>query len=346
MTTTEVIDQETGEVAQSPLKRGELVGTQGLRNLQAKRGPSDIAVSSNRGGVRFTSAQQMIDMAMLLSTADKAVPKHLRANPGACLRIVMQADEWGFSPFAVADQSYEVNDRIAYQSQMLHAVIERHAPLRERLSFRYVGEGTDLTCTVIGHLLGEEKPREWESPKIKDIKVKNSPMWTADPRKQLFYYASRDWARIYCPDVLLGVYSRDEIGEDYRSERIRDAEASGTLADRLPKDHDGFDSDGIATQLRSTIGAPAEPAGEVSGKADDTAAQTETTSGEPALVGEPTNEAEYIVHFGRWLAKMPNRDEAMARWDGDRELRADCKMTVKGRKILEKELAAKFAVQS
>jgi hypothetical protein len=32
--------------------------------------------------------------------------------------------------------------------------------------------------------------RTYTSPMIKDIKVKNSPLWTADPDQQLFYFAS------------------------------------------------------------------------------------------------------------------------------------------------------------
>jgi hypothetical protein len=33
------------------------------------------------------------------------------------------------------------------------------------------------------------------------------------PRQQLAYLAVKRWARLYCPDVILGVYTADEIDE-------------------------------------------------------------------------------------------------------------------------------------
>ena len=41
--------------------------------------------------------------------------------------------------------------------------------------------------------------------------MRNSPLWTADPRQQLAYLAAKRWARLYCPDVVLGLYSEDEL---------------------------------------------------------------------------------------------------------------------------------------
>ncbi len=38
------------------------------------------------------------------------------------------------------------------------------------------------------------------------------------PRQQLAYLAVKRWARLYCPDVILGVYTADEIDE--REERV------------------------------------------------------------------------------------------------------------------------------
>lgn len=172
-----------------------------------------VTVSHSAGGVSFASAMEVMEFAKLMSVSSTAVPKHLRNNPGACLRIVFQAIEWRMSPYAVADKSYEVNDRIAYESQLVHAVIEARAPLRERLDCEYDGEAADRTCTVTGKFM-DGTERKYTSPKIKEIRVKNSPLWQADPDQQLFYYSSRSWARKWCPDVLMGIYSREELREE------------------------------------------------------------------------------------------------------------------------------------
>ena len=190
--------------------RGDLA-RMGLDALDPQKAGA-VTVSHSAGGVSFASAMEVMEFAKLMSVSATAVPKHLRNNPGACLRIVFQAIEWRMSPYAVADKSYEVNDRIAYESQLIHAVIEARAPLLGRLECDYEGSGPERACVVTGVFNGGET-REYKSPKIKDIRVKNSPLWVADPDQQLWYYASRSWARKWCPDVLMGIYSREELRE-------------------------------------------------------------------------------------------------------------------------------------
>lgn len=194
-----------------------------------------VAVSDAVGGVMFKDMMQVMEFAKMMSVAAKAVPKHLRANPGACLAICVQALEWHMSPFSVANKSYEVNDRIGYEAQLIMTVINARAPLQKRLRFTYSGEGTAMSCTVSGLLKGEVEPLEYTSPKISEIKVKNSPLWTSDPRQQLSYYSARNWARRHCPEVILGIYAEDELRDaEIGAENARDVtpESSG-LKERL-----------------------------------------------------------------------------------------------------------------
>jgi hypothetical protein len=44
-------------------------------------------------------------------------------------------------------------------------------------------------------------------------RTRNSTLWTEDPKQQIAYLAERRWARLYAPDVLLGVYTPDELAE-------------------------------------------------------------------------------------------------------------------------------------
>jgi len=182
------------------------------------RGAANNLVIGGAAGVQFNDMLQVMEFAKMMSTAGQAIQPYLRENPGACLAVTVQAVEWGMSPFAVANKVYFVNDRIGYESQLVHALVETRAPLerlpsgdKRRLNVRYVGEGPEMYAVVYGILRGEDEPREYETPRIKDIKVKNSPLWTSDPKQQLFYYASRGWARRFVPDILLGIYTPDEI---------------------------------------------------------------------------------------------------------------------------------------
>lgn len=191
-----------------------------------------MGVSRAAGGITFTSAVEVMEFAKLMALDEKGAP-HLYKNVGTCLRITFQAIEWGMSPFAVADKSYEVNKRVAYESQLIHAVIESRAPLKKRLRAEYIGEGPTRQCKVWGTFIGEDEPHEYTSPMFKDIKVKNSPLWASDPDQQLFYYASRSWARKWAPDVLMGIYTKDELQQHPNAGRDEEEPSGSNLQRRM-----------------------------------------------------------------------------------------------------------------
>jgi hypothetical protein len=174
----------------------------------------------SRNVIEIDTVDQAMEVAKMMAIAKQAVPKHLRNEPGMCLAVILQAKEWEMAPYAVARKSYVVNDTLAYESQLIHAVIEARAPIKTRLNCRYEGEGPTRKCIVVGTFKGDTEPREYVSPQIKDIKVKNSPLWISDPDQQLFYYSSRAWCRKWCPDVLLGVYAPDEVALGSENARV------------------------------------------------------------------------------------------------------------------------------
>ncbi len=61
-----------------------------------------------------------------------------------------------------------------------------------------------------GTLKGEEEPRELELF-LTQAQVRNSTLWASDPKQQLAYLAIKRWARLYTPDVIMGVYTPDEL---------------------------------------------------------------------------------------------------------------------------------------
>jgi hypothetical protein len=346
---------QTETVETEILRRADMAKPGALTKFQERGevGRVDISVGAMRGGVRFENMLQVMEFSKMMALSDIAVPAHLRGNPGACLAVTIQADEWGFSPFAVANKSFSVNNRLAYESQLIHAVIERRAPMDGRLRPEWVGDGPTRKCIIVGRLINEKDPFVWESPEIDKIKIKNSPEWTNNPDKQLFYHASRDWARIYVPDVLLGVYTRDELdNSEFGPNRARDVTASG-LVDRLPEARiGGYDADGIARTLREAAGSPNPEAGaetpaerNASPEASQEVPVVEKKADgkEPShSTSEPSDRDGYTAWAEGWIGRYEDESNAMARWDGERELRAACKVTVAERKRLEKKLKEKF----
>ncbi|VIO80074.1 recombinase RecT [Bradyrhizobium ivorense] len=209
------------------------------------------------GGVDYTNLRDLVDAAKLLSASGPYLPPFMQGNVGACFANCMRAQELGVSPLALAKWTYVVVqyvngqkvEQIAYESQMFHAVVEARAPITTRLQVAYEGEGDNRRCRVWATFKGEKEPRYFPPldaapdqftlgklrPGRNDSgKIKGSPLWDIKPDLQLFYNMSRDWARMYCPDVISGMYGRDEMedaGFTVASETARDV--SPRLAERL-----------------------------------------------------------------------------------------------------------------
>lgn len=179
-----------------------------------------VALASGSTGTKLApeSLGDVMRLGEIMAQSDIALPKHLRGNVGACVAVAMQALEWGMNVFQVGAKSYSVNGMIAYEAQLIAAVVNTRSGIQGRLKYRYEGSGDSLTCTVTGILDGEEF--SYTSPAFGKITTKNSPLWKSDPQQQLGYFAARSWARRYVPEVLLGVYDREEIQHsEVRQER-------------------------------------------------------------------------------------------------------------------------------
>ena len=161
---------------------------------------------SMSGGAVFQNSQQVMEFAKMMAMGGISVPKHLRGAPGACLAVIWQALEWGMSPFAVANKSYSVNDRLSYEAGIVHALAIKRAPFKGRPNFEFIGDGEKRKVRVWVELKDEPgKVLDYTSPEIGKIHPKNSPLWKTDPDQQLTYYGVRSLVKRHFPDVLHGV---------------------------------------------------------------------------------------------------------------------------------------------
>lgn len=165
---------------------------------------------------------RMIKTAEIMATGKTTVPQHLRGSLGDCMAIVIQAAQWDMNPFSVAQKTHLVNGALGYEAQLVNAVIITRAPIASRPKIKWEGDWLNvngkteksdkLAVTVSAIFIGEAEPTTLRVS-MSQIGVRNSPLWESDPRQQLAYLAIKRWARLYCPDVLLGVYSADELAD-------------------------------------------------------------------------------------------------------------------------------------
>lgn len=192
------------------------------------------------------SLDKMMRLADVMATGRATLPKHFNGNSADCLAVVMQAMQWKMNPFAVAQKTHLVNGVLGYEAQLVNAVITTCAPVVDRLHYEWYGDWDKvigkfvikngdkgeyrqpgwkladeegLGVKVWATFRGEDEPRVLELL-LAQARTRNSTLWADDPRQQLAYLATKRWSRLYCPDVILGVYSPDELEES--SPRFRD----------------------------------------------------------------------------------------------------------------------------
>ncbi|EMG6470728.1 recombinase RecT [Klebsiella oxytoca] len=225
----------------------------------------------------------------VMANSGNFVPEHYRGKPDACMAVVMQAARWGMDPFAVAQKTFIVGNSgvLGYEAQLVNAVINTMAPTKDRIHFEWFGEWENIVGRFIektssqnkkyiapgwnlkdeagvgvrawATLKGESEPRELVLM-LSQAQVRNSTLWATDPRQQLAYLAVKRWARLYCPDVILGVYTADEIDE--REEKvINPAQAEKITLDEITSSAGASASvqdsavnvDSVADELRNRI---------------------------------------------------------------------------------------------
>jgi len=190
---------------------------------------------------------KMMRVAEIMATSKVTIPLHLQKSPGDCLAVVMQATTWGMNPFSVAQKTYQIGGRLGYESQLVSAVINNSGAVKDRFHFEWFGpwekiigkfktvesktkkddngnakkyivpdwdtkDEAGLGIKVWATIKGETEPRVL-TLLMTQARTRNSTLWTEDPKQQIAYLAQSRWSRLYTPDVILGVYTPDELEE-------------------------------------------------------------------------------------------------------------------------------------
>lgn len=164
-----------------------------------------------------TNLKEAIDFAHLMAGGIGVRP-WMRNQPSACLMVLQQAMRWGMDPYAISQKCYYQNETLCFEAQLVNAVVNTAGVLDGRLKVEWTGDANGqrnaetLVCRVSGRLKGSEQLFTLEQP-LKDVKTRNSPLWQVNPKQQLAYFTTRAWARLYIPEVLMGVYTPDEVEE-------------------------------------------------------------------------------------------------------------------------------------
>lgn len=158
----------------------------------------------------LSTLEEAVNFAGQMAKAN-LLPAHLKGSPADCLRVVMQAARWQMDPFSVADKTSVISGKLMYEGQLVSAVVNARGNLSKRLDYQFEGEGDKRVLTVTGTLKGETEPRTITLDVPMARRINKNGQMSQNPDQQMCYIGARMWARRHTSELMLGVYTPDEV---------------------------------------------------------------------------------------------------------------------------------------
>lgn len=145
------------------------------------------------------------------------VPQQFQNNPANCLIALEQSNRLNISPMAVMQNLYIVQGKPSFSSSFIIGLINASGKYDMELQFdEEEKDGKPYACTCW---------TEKDSRKVTGIKItmdmaekegwskKNGSKWLTIPQVMLRYRAASFFARMNCPELSIGLYSKEELDD-------------------------------------------------------------------------------------------------------------------------------------
>lgn len=145
------------------------------------------------------------------------VPQTFQNNPANCLIALEQSNRLNISPMAVMQNLYIVQGKPSFSSSFIIGLINASGKYDMELQFdEEEKDGKPYACTCW---------TEKDGRKVTGIKItmdmaekegwskKNGSKWNTIPQVMLRYRAASFFARMNCPELSIGLYSKEELDD-------------------------------------------------------------------------------------------------------------------------------------
>jgi len=177
------------------------------------------------------------------------IPQHYRMNPGNTFIALYRAKRLNIDPFAFMEQTFVVSGKLGYQGEFVIAVINNSGRFTTPLQWEFGIDGQV-------EYLGKKYPNRWgecyatlaaTGKKVNSMRIscsvamengwhigksdrdKVKMQWLTLPDLRIQYRTASYLGRTYCPDLLMGMRTKDEIQD---AEVVNDTEPRGAMFTR------------------------------------------------------------------------------------------------------------------
>ncbi len=193
------------------------------------------------------------------------VPEHFRNNVGNCAIALNLAQSMEVDPFMLMQNMYIVHGKPGIQSKLVIAMLNKSGRFTP-LQFKLEGEDMNRKCTAYathketGEVCSQSvsmqlaKSEGWMEPKTGKTKTVQSK-WVTMPDIMLQYRAAMFFARIYHPEALLGMQSKEELMDADVVADLKPNNDGSYEADwnSESKDQSGSKADNLASKLSQKV---------------------------------------------------------------------------------------------
>jgi hypothetical protein len=170
----------------------------------------------------------------------KLVPEAFRGDMPSTFVALNLAMRMAVDPFMLMQSLYIVHGKPGLEGKFIIAMVNERGPFEGPIQFRFEGEGAKRQCTAYakdkktGDLC--EATITMEMVRAEGWLEKPGSKWKTMPEQMFKYRSASFLARAYCPGVILGMHSKEEL-EDIAPIKVEIADSKPTtkrVLDMLP----------------------------------------------------------------------------------------------------------------
>lgn len=184
------------------------------------RNPQQLAESVNQANDVMSivldpvRGKHLVRLAEVYSKSD-LVPKHFQGNFENCFIGVQLAMRMEIDPFMLLQNLYIVHGKPGIEAKLAIALCNSKKVFRGPIRYRLEGEGKARQCTAYAtdRETGEtlEETVTFEMAEKEGWVSKSGSKWQSLPDLMLKYRSAMWLIRTTCPEVLMGMHSKDEL---------------------------------------------------------------------------------------------------------------------------------------
>ena len=188
-------------------------------------------------GIFGTSDNFIMAMQMAKALAESTiVPAIYQKNPSNCLIAIEMAQRMGATAMMVMQNLYPIQGRPSWSSQFLIARINNSRKFDMELQYEETKDkdGKPFSCTAWTTKDGRRVDGmtvDMQMAKDEGWIAKNGSKWKTMPQLMLRYRAASFFSRLNCPEVAMGLYTKEEAEDNDFEENT-----SESLQEQMEKD--------------------------------------------------------------------------------------------------------------